>query len=349
MMRVFDSHPSNTGSKNQKTQMPGNADFVHQLRNLLDCIRAHAVEAAPGQRDPFQREIRVVAESLRDDITLSDLETAIGKSVQTFEGYSQRASDSLKQQTNDLRDLLGQMVETVAWIATGADSSIKQLQIVASRLRQAAQLQDLRQMRTSMEESLAAVLEESNRIQSEARSKTETLNAEIERLKGLLQSAKLAASDDPVTGLPARAMAEQAIEGMANDGRDFSIALFVIDRLVSINGRFGRLVGDQVLLNAALVLAEKLRGAALYRWSGPSFLAVFDPAISAKAAEESARRAAALRLEKDFQIKQRSALVVTTCSLHFHRIAAKADADSIIGSLDGLLMEPQIPSNNNEH
>jgi diguanylate cyclase (GGDEF)-like protein len=300
------------------------------------------VQADLGQRNQFQREVRIIAESLRQDISFVDLEKAIGKSVRAVEAYGKEASDSFKQQSTQLRDLLIQIAEAVDFIATGSDATVKQLGLVALKLKHAVRLEDPRQVRTFMEESLALVLAESKRVQSEARAKTEALDSEVAQLKAQLQSAKLAASDDPITGLPAREMAEQAIEEMISAGREFAIGLFVIDRLVSINGRFGRLVGDQVLVNAAVSLAERLRGATLYRWSGPSFLAVYDPSVSAKVAEENARRAAALRLEKEFQMRERNALVVITSTLHFNHVATQSNADSLIVGLDASLMEPQI-------
>jgi len=47
-------------------------------------------------------------------------------------------------------------------------------------------------------------------MQFESRAKTDALGAEVGRLKDLLQSARLVASEDPTTGLPAKAAAEQA-------------------------------------------------------------------------------------------------------------------------------------------
>ena len=332
----------NRDLKGQKVEIPGVADAVKQLRILLECLIVHAVEADLAPRHQFQQEIKIVAESLREDIATPDLEMAIGKTVRAVEDYHHQASDAFKRQVSELRALFALMAETAAFIATGNEATVQQMALVEAKLKQAVRLQDPRQMRTFMEESLALVLAESKRVESEARAKTAALDSEVARLKGLLKSAQLAASDDPITGLPARAAAEQAIENAVNAGKEFAIALFVIDRLISINGRFGRLVGDQVLVNGALSLAERLHGATLYRWSGPSFLAVFDPSVSAMAAEANAKQAAAFRIEKDFQIHDRNALVVITCSVQFTRIPVNAQSALIAGTLDAALVRPEM-------
>ena len=103
-------------------------------------------------------------------------------------------------------------------MATETETSMQQLGLAQTKLRRAIQIQDPREMKTCVQESLSLIFTESKRMQFESRAKTEALGAEVGRLKDLLQSAKLVASEDPTTGLPARAAAERAIEDRVSVG-----------------------------------------------------------------------------------------------------------------------------------
>ena len=331
-----------TDSAAQSDKTPNTADtttaFVQRLRLLLHCMMMHAVEADIPLRIQFQRQIGGISSSLHDESSLTEVDMAVAQTIRAFEDYHQQASETFKLQGKELRDLVSSMAEAVAFMATETETSMKQLGLAQTKLRRAIQVQDPREMKTCVQESLSLIFTESKRMEFESRVKTEALGAEVERLKDLLQSAKLVASEDPTTGLPGRAAAEQAIEENVSGGNEFSVALFVIDRLVSINGRFGRFVGDQVLVNGAIGLAGRLRGATLYRWSGPCFLAIFDPSLSARIAEASAKQAAGLRLEKEFQIGERNALVVITSTLHLQRVDPASAASAVIQAIDACLI-----------
>ena len=226
----------NRDLKGPKVEIPGVADAVKQLRILLECLIVHAVEADLAPRHQFQQEIKIVAESLREDIATPDLEMAIGKTVRAVEDYHHQASDAFKRQVSELRALFALMAETAAFIATGNEATVQQMALVEAKLKQAVRLQDPRQMRTFMEESLALVLAEIKRVESEARAKTAALDS------------------------------------------------------------------------------------------------------AAMAAEANAKQAAAFRIEKDFQIHDRNALVVITCSVHFTRIPVNAQSALISGTLDAALV-----------
>lgn len=334
---------SKTRSNNPPVDnLPSRQDYVNHLRALIEYMVIHAVEADVPSRSDFQQEVKAIGESIQGESSRDDLEAAINKVLRAVERYNSSVSNAFEVQSAELRGLLKSLTETVVFLTGGTETSVKQLDLIGSKLAHAVSLKDAVQMRTMIQESLSLVLVETQRVQNETRSKAEELKSEVGRLSELLKSAKLTALDDPITGLPGRAAAEQAIEAGISTGKQFAISLFIIDRLVSINGRFGRLVGDQVLVNAALTLAQRLHGATLYRWSGPAFLAIFDPSVNVTAAESQARRAASFRVEKDIEIGERSALVVITCSLHFRSITPKSSTPAaIVGDFDACLVSQE--------
>ena len=162
---------------------------------------------------------------------------------------------------------------------------MKQLSFVESQLMRANGLDDLRQLKTYTAACLNLVRRENTRLQVETREKVTALKNDVERLSARLKTAAIEESEDPVTGLPARAAAEQAMEKRISSGKTCVAALFLMDRLITINARFGHDVGDDIVMSCAQMLAKKLSGATLYRWSGPGFVAVFDPLIATADAE----------------------------------------------------------------
>lgn len=211
-------------SNNPSAQnMPSPQDFVDHLRALLDFIVMHAVEADLPTLGDFQKEVKTIGESIQAESSRDDLEAAINKALHAVEGYNSAVSKAFELQSAELRGLLKSMTETVVFLTSGTETSVKQLDLIGSKLAHAVSIQDAVQMRTIIQDSLSLVLVETQRVQKETRSKTEELKSEVGRLTDLLKSAKLAASDDSITGLPGRGVAEQAIEAGMSAGSNLQL------------------------------------------------------------------------------------------------------------------------------
>jgi len=122
-------------------------------------------------------------------------------------------------------------------------------------------------------------------------------------------------------------------------GKEFTAALFIIiEPLAALNARFGRTVGDYMILTNAQMLAQKLEGAALYRWSGPAFLAIFDSSLTIGEAEIRARNAAAQRFEKSLTTADnREIMIVVTISCHIQRILPSMLPEAVFKIMDGFM------------
>jgi GGDEF domain-containing protein len=80
-----------------------------------------------------------------------------------------------------------------------------------------------------------------------------------------------------VTGLPGHRLAEVAFQqGIESGARIYAVA-FCINRIATINERFGFQCGDQIMLAYSQQLAQKLSpGDQLFRWRGPCLVSVVD-------------------------------------------------------------------------
>ena len=134
-----------------------------------------------------------------------------------------------------------------------------------------------------------------------------------------------------------RGAAEDAIANKISAGKEFIVGLFVMDRVASINGKFGRLVGDEILLMGAQHLAQKLSGAALYRWSGPAYVAILDISGNASSIENHVKQAGAMRFEKTIEADKRSVLLLVTSSCQVLRVTSGMSPDSVFRGMDTFL------------
>jgi diguanylate cyclase (GGDEF)-like protein len=313
------------------------SEIIDHLQILIRGIALHAIDGDPNDLKELQQRMSGIAGTLTVDSSPDDLLVGIGKTLRALEEYNRRAAVIFKGQVEELRGMLSTMTATVIFITSSSESSVKQLSVIESKLQRANTLEDTRQIKAHLTECLTLVRSESLRLQTESRTKINTLKQDVDRLSSRLKSVTVEDSYDPVTGLPNRNAAEEAIAAKIATGKEFLAVLFMLDRLASINGRFGRLVGDDILVSGAQTLAQKLSGTTLYRWTGPAFVAVFDPSVNLAQAETRATQAASMRLEKNIEADNRSVLIVITASCHLQRVSGKIAPDAVFRSMDAFM------------
>lgn len=313
------------------------SEIVDHLRVLIRGIALHAVEGDAEDLKQLQRNMSAIAGTLKMDSSPDDLLVGIAKTIRALEEYNRRAVAVFKGQVEELRGMLSTMTATVMFITSSSETSVKQLSAIEAKLQGAGTLEDTRQVKAYMTDCLALVRTESLRLQTEARAKIDALNGDVERLSNRLKAVSSGDAEDSVTGLPGRPAAERDIAAKIAAGKDFLAALFVFDQMASINGRFGRVMGDEILVTGGKALAQRLTGTTLYRWSGPAFTAVFDPSVNLIQAETCAAQAAALRLEKNIESGDRSILLIVTASCNLQRVSGKTVPEAVFRTMEAFM------------
>ena len=72
---------------------------------------------------------------MHDESSPDDLLVAIGKTLRALEEYNRRAATVFKRQVEELRAMLSTMTETVMFITSSSETSVKQLSVIESRLQ----------------------------------------------------------------------------------------------------------------------------------------------------------------------------------------------------------------------
>ncbi len=119
-------------------------------------------------------------------------------------------------------------------------------------------------------------------MQSECR-RQEEASARLRELSSATSEHPLVAGsfaeqgEDAVTGLPSDSMARHALQSLYDSHQEAHLAIFRMDNLKVVNTRYGRDAGNRLLMEGSQVLAQAMHPKdRLFRWGGPSFLAVLD-------------------------------------------------------------------------
>ena len=128
--------------------------------------------------------------------------------------------------------------------------------------------------------SLAEDITEKQRLRDEVEEANHSLRLQIEQIQSLQDELRELALHDPLTKLYNRRyfheLLERELAQSEREGKKLSLVMIDIDFFKRINDTFGHLVGDQVLVALAGILATTTRkGDSAFRFGGEEFVLVF--------------------------------------------------------------------------
>ncbi len=123
--------------------------------------------------------------------------------------------------------------------------------------------------------------------------------AQLVLLFGLIEDSYELAFVDSLTGLAGRRAFDEALGGL---GGNYTLAMIDIDRFKRFNDRYGHEAGDQALRMVAQCLQKTGGRAAVYRYGGEEFAAVF-PALSVTEARKHLEEVRRLIANRTFSIR----------------------------------------------
>ena len=282
---------------------------------LLEGIEQHAVRRDAGDYDRFRKELRLIRADLKEGVTPPEILALAGQALKTLEGYNARATGQMRAQCDDLQNMVAMLTRTMAAITSESQSSISRLQEIQGTLETASALEDFHQAKIRMSECLDVLGKEIVHRRSESAKQVSEMHSVVQGLRSSrpAHSAEELARKDPLTGLTERAGAEAALAAAVKDSQPVFAAVFVADRLDMINARFGRSVGDDVLLFFSQHVAHGLKEAdRLYRWTGPAILAILHRETSVASVREDINGLFARRLNMNVTSENRSVLLAVT-------------------------------------
>jgi len=282
--------------------------YERMAQLLLQSIGLHAVEGDRADYDSFRAAIADLQTNLAADPSPSNVLVSTGTAVKAMQDYNRRTSNFIRAKGAELQSIVGMLTQAMSQISTGSDTSIHRLQDLQKQIEHVSMVEDMRTLKARLSECLETIRTETVRQRDDSK----RVVAELDQgLKKAREPQVIEAGEaDPLTGIPLRPEAEQAIRAACEGGAHAYAALFMLDRVQAMSMRFGFALGDQVILFFLQHLSQGLEGRdQLFRWGSGAFLALLerkDPPVQVRS---ELGKFLSRRLEQSFPVGARSVVV----------------------------------------
>jgi GGDEF domain-containing protein len=297
---------------------------------LIAGLGSSAVEGDAAECAAFRGEIRQIGDGLDADLPPANLLIVAESALQALAVHNKRIQSLLADQRIEMTHILGMLQDTVISVAGENIRSGKRLREITLELEESGTLTDLRVLKGRLAECLKGLQEEAQQQKADAAVTMQKLQMTIERS----QSGSVSRAPrrlDPVTGLPCRDDALIAIQAAIDGGaRQYAIAM-VVNRVQTINLRFGHEVGDRMLLGFKEHMEKQLAPPdQLFRWPGPALVAIIARPEPIGSVRVEVKRMLESKIEVDYSGEGRSVLIPVSAGWSALPLVSTADTDKQI-------------------
>jgi len=249
------------------------AAYRSALREMGTC----SVDACPALGQELKQSLGELEEKLSIDLNRETLEATEKDVQERLQDWGRRTARHYREKTGEVKELLIVMAHTAESVGERDQRCAGQLSEVTTRLERIASLEDLTEIRASIEKSAAELKTSVDRMAAEGKEAMERLRVEVSHYQAKLEEAEEIASRDALTGLRNRLWVESQIERRVGAGASFCVAIVDIDGFKKVNDDHGHVVGDELLQLFAGELQSASRAIDLIgRWGGDEFILVLD-------------------------------------------------------------------------
>lgn len=274
---------------------------------LLHGIAEHAVAADEQEYESFRQDVQSFEEAAGGDCSHDQLLVIAGAAIHAMDSYATRATRAIRRQGEELQKMIAMLAQTVIAISGGGDRAAQALSEIRADLEQAGSLESVQSIKSRLGECLVKVRDEAERQRMENEAAISELRTHIARASTGAETAGV----DPVTQLPAQPQALVVLqEALKSPGRKYVLTL-VVGRMQPINARFGHTVGDEMLrLLKRHVQAQVMQdGDALFRWSGPTLVALLPRPETIDQIRSKLKRVLDVPLQNEIEVGGRTVLL----------------------------------------
>ena len=303
---------------------------LNAIALFLNATAVRAIDYDAARRVKYQNGIQEICERIESASDSATILLLAEEAAKLTDEYNRGLADYLRVLSSEKQSALSLVVEGLIKICNDSQAGAQNLRFIERELDNASRLQDVRALRKQMSVCLDS-------LSSEA--------ARQERgIEGLRQQIDLhnpgGAIYDPVTGLSGAVPAETYIHGCASCGQEIYVLTLVLKSLDVINRRYGYAAGDRLIAHYSAALAERMpEGGRLFRWHGPSFVAVMPLPESVTAARAEANRIASVPSEYLIEQDDRSILLTISSTSMVLPILRSMDAIDIQQQLDAFVTD----------
>lgn len=275
---------------------------------LLEKIASTAPAPSEEEHAAFAADLGKYRECIEADSSTESILLAAGSVARSIETYNRNINLFLRKQAREFQSVIGMMTDTVTSIAGENTRSAERFREIGEGLERTGSINDLDALKTHLSEYLQAFRQETLRQKDQTEQLIITLRQEIE--KGPRRPAPRNETPDAATGLPMRAGCLEAMHAPIPEGKRRYVVTLVVNRLQSINARFGYAVGNHVLCQFGEFTEQQiLPQDKFFRWSGPTFVVLLERAEPLEVIRGQIRRIMDHQLEGTFEVEGRSVFI----------------------------------------
>ena len=245
--------------------------------SALVAMGSSSLDACPALGDDLKRKLDRIREELSEQTPAPAIRATDTEVQQSLQAWGMQTASHYRQKTGEVRELLLLMARTAESVGERDQRCAGQINQVTARLKTIASLEDLSEIRSSIEASAADLKTSIDRMAAEGKAALSELRAEVTVYQAKLEEAEEAASRDGLTRLRNRACVEGQIERRIAEAALFCVAILDIDEFKSVNDQHGHLAGDELLRQFAAELKSACRSTdVIGRWGGDEFIVLLN-------------------------------------------------------------------------
>jgi len=236
-----------------------------------------SLDACPALGSNLKDHLANIKAGLNVTMGASALTTTEAAVKEELSAWGRKSAKHYQGKALEVKELLLVMARTAESLGARDQQCAGQLENVTARLTQIVSLDDLTQIRASIEKSATELKGSIERMNREGKAAIAELRNEVSIYQARLEEAEKIAFRDSLTGLRSRLCVEAQIEERIARRAEFSVAIADLNDFKAVNDRFGHMVGDELLRQFAAELKSTCRSTdAIGRWGGDEFVIVFD-------------------------------------------------------------------------
>jgi diguanylate cyclase (GGDEF)-like protein len=251
-----------------------------------------SLDACPGLGDELKRSLGRMRGELSPDMGSEEFAVHGEMARGHLRNWGRGAARHYQGKAREVKEMLLTMARTAESVSARDQRSAGQMSAVTERLKAIATLEDLTQIRASIDQSAAELKTSIDRMTEEGKGVLDHLKKQVEDYQVKLEEAEKIASRDALTGMSSRVHVEGQIEKRIESRAAFCVALVDIDGFKKVNDAHGHLTGDELLKQFAGELRSACRSTdVIGRWGGDEFILIFDSGLEeAEAQTERLRK-----------------------------------------------------------
>ena len=287
--------------------------LMHVVAFLVEGIGRNVTAADTDHAARFRRISDEARARVRADISAAELLVLAGSLVQALEDHASRAAQEQRTQFEELQHMVAMLTGTVSAISSSSQTNVGRLGEIEKQVSGISVLDDVRQIKARLGDCLADIRAEADRQQKVTVAMIEHLSQGLSDSRKSDVNQVSGAVVDTITGLPIRPAAEAALaEPARRDGHTFA-AVMVLETFQSVNRKFGKEVGDEVMAEFTRLVQRNLPKAdRLFRWGGSTLVAVLVRAATLERVRHELAATLATGWEYNIRTPSRSVLLPLT-------------------------------------